>query len=161
VAHERILYEKALKDIDTEEQPVVQQLLFPVNIDLSPDQQIKVEEYERYFIRMGFSIRILSGNSLVVDGVPAGLKDYPVRDMMLEIIEAVSEPVPEKAGIAQHFAKSFACGAAIKAGRQLSLEEMNSLVDLLFQCENHYTCPHGRPIWARIPLTEIDRRFLR
>ena len=161
VAHERVLYEKALKNIEEGSRQASQQLLFPVTLDLSLNQKMKVEEYSTLFNKLGFSLRFLSGNSIVIDGVPATLRDYPIKTMMLEIIETAAKESPEHNEMDKHFAKSYACGAAIKAGQQLTLEEINNLVDLLFQCENPYTCPHGRPIVIRIPLDEINRRFLR
>jgi DNA mismatch repair protein MutL len=161
VAPERVIYERAQKNMGENDRPPVQQLLFPVMLDLGLPQKMKVEEYSQYFIKLGFSLRLLSGNSIVVDGVPATLKDYPVKTMMLEIIETMAKESPEKNEMDRHFARSYACGAAIKAGQALTLEEINNLVDLLFQCENPYTCPHGRPIVIRIPLEEIHRRFMR
>jgi DNA mismatch repair protein MutL len=161
IAHERILYERALKNLKAAEPPAVQQLLFPVTVELSPAQKDQYDALAAHFTRLGFSLRGLSGNTLVVDGVPAGIKEYPVRETVLDILDAAAAREPSPADIHIRFARSFACGAAIKAGQPLSLEEINSLVDLLFQCENPYTCPHGRPIVIRVPLEEIARRFMR
>lgn len=161
VAHERILYERVLKSVHDNEPPVVQQLLFPAVLDLSITQKLKFDAYLHYFAKTGFSVRSLSGQSVMVDGVPAALKEQPVAAMVTEILDAIAQDNPTEAELDVHFAKSYACGAAIKAGQTLSLEEINNLVDLLFQCENPYTCPHGRPIVVRLPLEEIDRRFMR
>ncbi|OGJ90956.1 MAG: hypothetical protein A2268_09960 [Candidatus Raymondbacteria bacterium RifOxyA12_full_50_37] len=161
VAHERILYEKALRDLEHADEALAQQLLFPVTLDLSIEQKLLAHEYGDFFATMGFSMRFLSGNTLLVDGVPARLKDNPVKAMVLDILDELTKEVPDKHSLDKHFARSFACGAAIKAGTPLMLEEINALVDQLFQCENPYTCPHGRPVVVQIPLDEINRRFMR
>ena len=161
MAHERILYEKALRDLEHADEALAQQLLFPVTLDLSIEQKLLAHEYGDFFATMGFSMRFLSGNTLLVDGVPARLKDNPVKAMVLDILDELTKEVPDKHSLDKHFARSFACGAAIKAGTPLMLEEINALVDQLFQCENPYTCPHGRPVVVQIPLDEINRRFMR
>ncbi|OGS33919.1 MAG: hypothetical protein A2293_02445, partial [Elusimicrobia bacterium RIFOXYB2_FULL_49_7] len=159
VAHERILYERALKNIAENEQPVTQQLLFPVTLELSPLQIDRFDAFEGHFGRTGFSLRRFSGTTVVVDGIPAGLKDCRVEQVVGDILGALEAPDP--AAVHLRFARSFACHAALKAGTPLLIEEINALVDQLFQCENPYTCPHGRPIVIRIPLDEIARRFMR
>jgi DNA mismatch repair protein MutL len=68
--------------------------------------------------------------------------------------EMLKEPV-------RRFAAAFACGAAIKSGQKLSLDEMNALINALFSADNPYTCPHGRPTLVRISVDELTRRFLR
>jgi DNA mismatch repair protein MutL len=161
VAHERILYEKALKGLQTGERPPSQQLLFPVMLELTPQQKLKVDTFYTAFEKTGFAIRSLSGNCIVIDGVPAALKDQPVKQMVLEMVDELTKSAPGPNDYDKHYASSYACGAAIKAGQTLSLEEINYLVDMLFQCDNPYTCPHGRPIVVRIPLDEINKRFMR
>ncbi len=161
VAHERILFERALKTLSSGERMVTQQLLFPVMIELSLQQKNNLDTFLNAFEKTGFAIRPLSGNCIVVDGVPAALKDQPVNKMVVEMIDELGKKSYGPNEYDRNYASSFACGAAIKAGQQLSLEEINYLVDSLFQCENPYTCPHGRPIVIRIPLEEINRRFMR
>ncbi len=56
-------------------------------------------------------------------------------------------------------AKAYACRGAIKAGEELTQEEMNRLVDDLFACETPHLCPHGRPVFVRFALEELHRRF--
>lgn len=161
VAHERILYERAIKNIESQEQAVVQQLLFPVTIELSPVQRGALEQYADFFRKTGFSVSLFSGNTAVVDGIPAGLRDCPVQAVVMDMLDNLAGGSRDATALHASFARSFACQAALKAGTQLSIEEINNLVDLLFQCENPYTCPHGRPIIVRLTLEEIGRRFMR
>ena len=58
-------------------------------------------------------------------------------------------------------AVSFACKAAIKDGDVLSQDEMNNLIDMLFATQDPFTCPHGRPTYIRMPLSELDKKFKR
>ncbi|MBL8029311.1 MAG: DNA mismatch repair endonuclease MutL, partial [Fibrobacteres bacterium] len=142
VAHERILYEKALKGLSAGERPVTQQLLFPVMLELTAEQKLMVDTFFKAFEQTGFALRSLSGNCVVVDGVPAAHKDQPVKQMVLEMVDELTKNSFGPNDYDKHYASSYACGAAIKAGQPLSLEEINYLVDMLFQCENPYTCPH-------------------
>jgi DNA mismatch repair protein MutL len=161
VAHERVLYEKALKELENPSGGSQQQM-FPINIELSPREKSIFEENIARFERMGFSVKLFSGNTIVVEAVPVPLVrasevEKVVKDMLYYLMENEHAEIEPD----DRFAKSYACGAAVKAGQELSQEEMNMLVDMLFQCRNKHTCPHGRPIWIRLSLEEIAKRFLR
>ncbi|MBN1756700.1 MAG: DNA mismatch repair endonuclease MutL [Chitinispirillaceae bacterium] len=160
-AHERILYEQAMKD--SEFRQTVQQLLFPVVVELSPAEKGIVDSGMEHFTRFGFEIADFGGKAVSISAIPAFLKDGSVESTLREMVryllegrnpEDFSEP-------RKRFAAAFACGAAIKAGQKLSQEEMNALLNTLFATENPYTCPHGRPTLIRMSVDELTRRFLR
>ncbi len=161
VAHERIFYEKALAEL-SKSSGISQQLLFPVTLDLNPREKMVLEEYLNRFERLGFSIKFFSGSTIVVEAVAAlliqtGETERVIHDMLDYLIQNQGDALQ----IDDRVAKSYACGAAVKAGQVLSQEEMNALVETLFQCKNPYTCPHGRPILVRVSMEEISKRFLR
>ena len=160
-AHERILYEQAMNNSDF--RSTVQQLLFPVVVELSPAEKRVVDSGIDYFERFGFEISDFGGRSVSINAIPAFLKDGMVESTLREMVryllegrnpENFSEP-------RKRFAAAFACGAAIKGGQKLTQEEMNALLNNLFAAENPYTCPHGRPTLIRMSLDELTRRFLR
>ncbi len=159
VAHERILYEKALKSFEAN-LPFAQQLLFSQTIQLDKADFELVKEIEPYLTRLGFELKFFGKNTLVIDGVPPDVKVGTEVDTLLDILTEYRKNQREKKlETRDNLAASFACKAAIKAGDRLSQDEMRLLVDQLFATSMPYVCPHGRPIVIKIPLEEFDKRF--
>ncbi|MEO8167247.1 MAG: hypothetical protein ABI623_03310, partial [bacterium] len=159
VAHERILYEQALRRFDNNS-PASQHLLFPQTIELNPGDYTLVNELLPYFERLGFAIKPFGKNTVVVDGIPTDLR----AEDELKIIEGLLSLYKEyqqhgKMDPRDNLAKSFSCKAAIKAGDNLTQTEMRSLLSQLFATTMPYVCPHGRPVVLKISLDELDHRF--
>jgi len=159
VAHERILYEKALKLYDADlrfSQPV----LFPITIELDPAKFGLVKELNDYLNRIGFMIKFFSKNTIIIEGIPEDVKLGTEEKIFMEILDEYAYNQKEKKlEVLDNIAKSFSCKTAIKAGDYLSEKEMRNLIDQLFATSNPYVCPHGRPIVIKISLEEFDRRF--
>ncbi|NTV24889.1 MAG: DNA mismatch repair endonuclease MutL [Chlorobiaceae bacterium] len=159
VAHERVLYERAV-DVMNEAVPNSQQLLFPQKIDLKPWQYEVYEEIREELYRLGFNIRTFGGMSVMIEGVPPDVRDGTeatiLQDMIAEYQENASKLKLEKR---DNLAKSYSCRNAIMTGQKLSLEEMRMLIDRLFATRMPYVCPHGRPVIIRLSLDELDRMF--
>ncbi len=159
VAHERILYEKALRSFEANI-PFSQQLLFAQKIQVDPADYELLKELEPYLNKLGFEIKLMSKNIVAISGVPSDVKIGSERDALLEILNEFRKNEQEKQlEVRDNLAKSFSCKAAIKAGDKLNEQEMRILVDQLFATSMPYVCPHGRPIVIKIPLTELDKRF--
>jgi len=158
VAHERILYEKALKFQKTKI-PLTQQLLFPITIDLSPvDFQI-VKELMEDLKNLGFEIKIFSDTSIVLEGIPSDVKLGNEQNILKEIIYDIRNNREPEIDKKDYLARTFACKAAIKFGDILSPKEMITLIDQLFATEIPYVCPHGRPVLIKISIDELDKKF--
>jgi len=165
VAHERILYEKALTSLNTN-LPFSQQLLFPHTAELSPGDFALVKELLPYLEKLGFDIKLFGKNTVVIEGVPSDVRVGNEHTILQEIIDQFKEYerdgaiAPHSVGeVRDSLAKSYACKAAIKAGDKLSVNEMSSLIDQLFATSMPYVCPHGRPIVIKISIEEFDKRF--
>jgi len=159
VAHERVLYEKALNRFEADI-PFSQQLLFPRTVKLDPGRFELVQELNASLNKLGFEIKISGKNKIVIEGVPDDVKKGSEEKVLLEIIEEYATNQREKKlEQKDNLAKSFSCKAAVKAGDKLSEKEMRLLIDQLFATSMPYVCPHGRPIVIKISLTEFDRRF--
>jgi DNA mismatch repair protein MutL len=159
VAHERVLYERAI-DVMNEEVPNSQQLLFPQKIDLKAWQYEIYEEISEEIYRLGFNIRPFGGMSVMIEGVPPDVRDGTestiLQDMISEYQENTSKLKLEKR---DNLAKSYSCRNAIMTGQKLSVDEMRMLIDRLFATRMPYVCPHGRPVIIRLSLDELDRMF--
>jgi DNA mismatch repair protein MutL len=159
VAHERVLYERAI-DVMNDEVPNSQQLLFPQKIDLKPWQFEVYEEIREEIYRLGFNIRSFGGTTVMIEGVPPDVRDGTeatiLQDMIAEYQENASKLKLEKR---DNLAKSYSCRNAIMTGQKLGLDEMRMLIDRLFATRMPYVCPHGRPVIIRLSLDELDRMF--
>lgn len=159
VAHERILYEKALRLMDAN-MPFSQQLLFAKSIQLDAGTHLLLKEIYPLLVHIGFDIKFHGKNTIVIEGVPQDIKQGSEEKILLEIIEEYQINQQEKKlDDRDNIAKSYSCKTAIKTGDRLSEIEMRSLIDQLFATSNPYVCPHGRPIVIKISLEEFDRRF--
>ena len=159
VAHERVLYEKALKRFDAN-LPFSQQLLFPKTVELDPGRFALVREINPYLTKLGFEIKFFSKNTIIIEGVPEDVKKGSEEVILMELLEEFAENQREKKlEEKDNLAKSYSCKTAIKAGDYLSEKEMRLLIDQLFATSMPYVCPHGRPIVVKISLEEFDRRF--
>ncbi len=161
-AHERVLYEQALQDLQAGQSPS-QQLLFPIILEMTPTEKAILESGNEYFASFGFEISDFGGQSVSVSALPAFLKDGQVEETIRSMVRYLLEGRSPDAfnDPSKRFAAAFACGAAIKFGQKLSQEEMNALLNTLFSTANPYICPHGRPTLVRISVDELTRRFLR
>jgi len=158
-AHERILYEKALKRLDAD-LPFSQQLLFPRTIELDPGRYQILKEIDTFLNKLGFNIKYSSKNLVVINGVSDDIVSGSEEKVLLEIIDEYTDNQREKKlEERDNIAKSYSCHAAIKTGDKLSERETRLLIDQLFATSMPYVCPHGRPIVIKISLDEFDRRF--
>jgi DNA mismatch repair protein MutL len=157
-AHERILYEKALRAL-TGSRMHSQQLLFPKIIELAPDKAIQLREMLDDLQWLGISIREFGERSFVIEALPSGIREGADDQLVLDILEELQEKGAVRRPGQDQIAAAFACRAAVKFGKSLSLAEMNSLIDQLFATRYPFTCPHGRPTLLNLTLTELERRF--
>ncbi len=159
LAHMRIIYEKALSSTEAG-LPSTQQLLFPQHVDFSASDFSLLKEVLPTLRKIGFNIQLLSGNSALVNGVPADLKtgdEKPIIESILQEYQTYSGPV--KLSHREKLVMAFASKAAIPRGKKLQHQEMEALIDQLFACEQPYLDPLNRPTTCFIPLEDIEKRF--
>ena len=159
VAHERVLYERALRRFANELQ-TAQQLLFPYTLQLVPGDYALLTELLPHFALLGFDIKLFGKNTIVIEGVPPDVKGGQEERIVQDILGLYKEYQQHSPmDVRDNLAKSFSCRSAIKAGDPLNESEMRALIDQLFATSMPYVCPHGRPIVLRISIDELDRRF--
>jgi DNA mismatch repair protein MutL len=157
-AHERILYEEALRNM-TQKPASSQQILFPAISDLTPGEFFILEQHQELIQKLGFEIKPFGGRTVLVTAVPVSIKNSMGETFLKEILSQLElEEKVEKDKI-RALAKSFACHAAIKAGERLNQEEMENLVRSVFNTDDPYTCPHGRPTIIKLTLDELNKKF--
>lgn len=158
-AHERILFEKLTEKIELK-RVHSQQLLFPVTVNLSaPDAEL-AGELKNDFASVGFQIEHFGGNSFIIQGVPAELKDENVQALFESVLETFKHnQLGLKIDKQQNLLRSMARNMAIKPGKVLVSEEMQSLVDDLFACQVSNISPSGKNTILMIGSDEIEKRF--
>ena len=159
VAHERVLYERALRRI-TDSARASQQLLFPETRQVTPADFALLQEIAPDLENLGFDLKFFGKNAVVIDGVPVDARKGSEGSILQETIDLYKDfRKGSPTNVRDNLAKSFACRSAVKAGDPLSEPEMRSLLAQLFSSTMPYVCPHGRPVALRVPLDELDRRF--
>ncbi|KPK96025.1 hypothetical protein AMJ80_02270 [bacterium SM23_31] len=159
-AHERILYEKALRMFNQGEKPS-QQLLFPQTIQLSRDEIIILNELLRHLNKLGFEIKISDNNTAVIEAVPLEVRIGREIEVLRNIIEEYMKDEYKDLDLHDRLARSFACRSAIMKGDKLTPDEMYKLIDDLFATQFPFYCPHGRPTVIDISMKELNSRFYR
>ena len=163
-AHERIIYEKLIQR--SEGAPAVRQkIIIPLVIDIPPyiSSEIKdlVEKNLELLEKIGFKLKQFSGNSIVIEEIPAELTDFAGGQVFIEILKQLEQEMEITADFRECLAKSIACKAAIKANHKLTRKEMLNLINQLFACQTPYFCPHGRPLMLKIPVIDFEKKFKR
>jgi DNA mismatch repair protein MutL len=160
-AHERILYERSLQNIQTG-LGLSQQLLFPQTVEFGQADLALLQELMRDLRALGFDLELFGGRSVVVRGVPADIQSGDERTVLEDVLtQYKTNRERVKVGSRENLARSVARRSAIRPGTRLSPKEMRSLIDQLFACEMPYACPHGRSTIVKIPIEELDKRFSR
>lgn len=161
-AHERILFEKLEKEFK-ESKIEKQQLLFPINVELSHSESVLLENHLEDIRKVGLEIECFGKNTFLIRAVPSILEGKDYTALLLGIVDILAKA--EKAeSFEQIFTETFkilACHAAIRANEKLKLEEIQKLLLNLDKTELPYTCPHGRPISLVFSLKDIKKKFLR
>ena len=158
-AHERIMFERYLKLIEKNRNESQRQL-FPQSFELNAaDNQILLEILPE-INNLGFDIQEFGKNSFVIHGFPADILQGDEKKMIEELIEQYKmNSSVTRLSKRESLAKSLANSSAIKAGKTLSVQEMKTLIDELFACQNPYTAPNGRFTFITINNDELEKRF--
>ena len=161
VAHERVLFEKIVRDRDVE-QVQRQRLLMPVLIDLKPEQMPLFAAIAAELERNGFEAEPFGPRTLAVKATPVGLVGRELERTLVEVLEQTEREQQQNLDTLRlRIAASIACHAAIKIHTPLEMGKMEWLLAELAKTEHPTSCPHGRPIVLRYSLREIQRAFQR
>ncbi len=160
-AHEKVLYEKFIK-VYNETKISTQMISPPVIISLSSLEISFVEKNKEVLSKMGFEIESFGGKEIKISGIPSILPSISKYEVLKEIIGNLSEnDVVKTPELIISKTASMACKAAVKGNDRLSFEEAKKLIDDLFELENPYSCPHGRPTIIEMTKQELEKKFKR
>ena len=162
VAHERVLFERVLKQ-RAAMKVESQRLLMPIVLELSPAQQAVFSEISDELARNGFDVEPFGARSVAVKIAPAGIEAASVEHMLHELLDQISgeEQSLNLEKIRTRIAASIACHAAIKVNMPLEQNKMEWLLSELAKTDHPMSCPHGRPVVLRYSVKDIQKAFKR
>lgn len=162
VAHERVLFEKIMRD-RTVEKVQRQRLLMPVLIELLPEQMVTFAAIAEELDRNGFEAEPFGPRTLAVKAAPVGLEGRELERMLEEVLAVTDreQQAENEEARRTRIAASIACHAAIKVNMPLEPSKIDWLLRELAKTEHPTSCPHGRPIALRYSLKDIQRAFQR
>ena len=158
-AHERILYEDYLRKTTVNE-AVSQQLLFPLQLNLSTSGISILKELQQALETTGFVFSTFTDQSVELTGLPVGVKESDVSSVFDQLIHDIENEVPDvNFSISDLLSKSLAKSLAIKNGKKLERQEQEYIVNTLFSCKEPTVSPSNKTIFTTIKVDELDKKF--
>jgi DNA mismatch repair protein MutL len=163
-AHERIVYERLKRQLDDDGAAAASQpLLIPATFAASPQEIATAEASAPTLAELGLEITPFGAKSLAVRAVPSSLAQGDAvelaRAVLAELAQHDASTVVRRAR--DELLGTMACHGAVRANRQLTIEEMNALLRQMEETERSDQCNHGRPTWRQLTLRELDALFMR
>ena len=159
-AHERILFEKLRREMESEGVPT-QRLLIPLTVGVTPKDYDWISTNAQTLEKMGFALEPFGNSTLKIDGIPQFFRtDDPsvtIRQLVDELRSMTTTTSRLRMG--EDVIARTVCRHAIKANDELHRPEVEQLLQDLMACELPYCCPHGRPTMIQIGYGELERKF--
>lgn len=157
-AHERIFYEKLIKQFESEEklhQPVLMPAIFTLPVTVTGEQWISV------LFNMGYTIEPFGERTYRITEIPMFMELSEAEDFVKDFISSIDEETDLKSQKTLDKIASKACKSAVKGNDNLNDAEIAQLIKDLAACENPFSCPHGRPTFIKLGRYQIERMFKR
>ena len=158
-AHQRVLYELFLKNM-TQSNVKIQNLAFPININLSNEMLMLYVKYSEEIKASGFLINKKNNKSLEIKGVPVDCKEENIEELLEDILESLQAEIFNK-NFSQSdvLAKVLAKKLSIKSNMSLKIEEQEKLLDDLFSCKEILISPFEKKIFFNLTIKELEKKF--
>lgn len=159
-AHERVFYERLLSQYDSSEK-AMQKLLIPINMNVAAHVPQTESEWIEHLANMGYDIEYFGNKMYIIRQIPAFMQISEAEDFLKDIFAQIDEKpdLRDKRALDKIIMRS--CKNAVKGGDHLSPDEIRGLLKDLSECENPFSCPHGRPTFIRMRKYEIEKMFKR
>lgn len=161
-AHERVLYERTLREMKNREF-TSQMISPPIILNLTMQEAELLRQYMDRFTRIGFEFEEFGQDSFAVRSVPDNLFSIAKKDLLLEMIDHLSDELNrnQPSDLIDEKIASMSCKAAVKGNMSLSAAEVDTLIGELLLLNNPYHCPHGRPTIISMTKRELEKKFKR
>jgi len=157
-AHERMIYDELIgADIKHE----TQDLMFPVELELSIEDHHAAREGREFLLKIGFDIDDFSDKSIVIRGIPVVASNINIEELFKDLVESLKADREGGMEIDKRIAERVACHAAKRAGDQLSIKDIKSIIAEALSGNRELRCPHGRPYMYKLEKKDLERIFKR
>jgi DNA mismatch repair protein MutL len=160
-AHEKILYEDIMREINSGRLRI-QEMLIPEVIEVTPSERNIVSGNMEAFENIGFRLELFGENAFSIRAHPVIVKNKAIGPVVKDMIGSLVEKGKAEADVVlRDLAATVACRAAVKAGDELRTAEMENLLGEYFEIDAPFSCPHGRPPIVKIDFSDIEKMFKR
>ncbi len=159
-AQERVLFEQYLDAFEAR-QVTVQELIFPIHVDLTPSNAEALMSWAEWLKSAGFELSRFSARTVLVNTVPSMLrfKEDDMKAFIVSLSQVVGDPAKSNDTLKRKMVALLACKKAIKAHDQISAAEAEGLLENMKKCKDGMHCPHGRPCVAVLGTKDIAKLF--
>ena len=161
-AHERINYEKVKKAL-ADNKITTMSMLFPISIELSPSEFISLKDNIELITNLGFIVEDFGINTIIFKETPTWLGEGHEEEVIRKMVDLIigEKKIIDKVKFNENLIRTIACKMSIKGNTYITLEQMNALIEELFETDNPYNCAHGRPTIIKFSSYDLDKMFKR
>jgi len=159
-AHERVLFEKMLKELESDSAPS-QKLLLPVTLEFDSRDMVFLEANLKTLHKLGIGVNEFGERTFLVDALPPYLASGNLQQTFRNIVDELRQTGEQVHArrLGEDKIATTVCRHAVKAHDPLRGDELRGLLEQLHQCDLPYTCPHGRPTMIQISYGELEKKF--
>ncbi len=159
-AHERVLFEKMLKELASDSAPS-QKLLLPLTLELDARDAVFLQSNLKTLHKLGIGISEFGDKTFLIDSLPPYFVLENLSQTFRNIVDELRQTGEEVHArrLGEDKIATTVCRHAVKARDPLKGEELRALLERLHKCELPYTCPHGRPTMIQISYAELEKKF--
>ncbi len=160
-AHEKVKFERFMKQYH-EKSLVTQNLMPPIIVSLTGQEETAYKEYASVFAELGFEVEPFGGSEYALRSVPVDLYGCQEKELFLSVLDDLLEGgIRGDLTAVREKIASMSCKSAVKGNNRLSTQEAQQLIDELLTLDNPYNCPHGRPTIISMSKYEMEKKFKR
>jgi DNA mismatch repair protein MutL len=165
-AHERLTLERLRAAGAGEQAAAAQTLLLPEVVELDEPACDRLEARAADLARLGLAIERFGPGAMLVRAMPAALAGGDAQALVRDIADDLAAHGPAADGGSlllgerlDHVLATMACHGSVRAGRRLTIAEMNALLREMERTPRSGQCNHGRPTWVKLALTDVEKLF--
>lgn len=160
VVQERVLYERFMEQF-MNKQVATQVLLQGEMMEFSPAETVLVQAHQEELVKFGFTLEHFGENTFIVKTVPAIFGRIQPKEMISELLSQIGDHKNRLQEVQEEIITRMACRASVKAGDTMTIPALQRLLEELTKCKLPYTCPHGRAIFIKLSVDELEKKFKR